>query len=147
MVGIDCKNHLFIEYDDDSGLIKNEEEIIHLWNVKEKIDTTMKSLGFIDTECPQIPLQGMDKYLYWLKKNKIPTVAQFGTNLVTSYFKMKEIYRKECVQVAKGVGGKVHAMGVGLMHKEFLSKEEKEKILFIKSHYDPTNMMNRGKMI
>ncbi len=118
-----------------------------MWNVKDKIDTTMRSLGFIDTESPQVPLQSMDKYLYWLKKNKIPTVAQFGTNLVTSYFKSKEIYRRECVQVARGVGAKVHATGVGMMRKEFLGKEDKERIALIKKHYDPTNMMNRGKLI
>jgi glycolate oxidase len=141
------KCHLLVEYDNDEGKIKDMEEIAEIWELRKNLDSHMKTLGYIECEMFQLEFENMDKYLYWLRKRQVPTMALFSPNVVTSYFRKREMRKEEIMKTAESVKAKMNYLGTGMKYKNYLTAEEKEGYKELKKYYDLKDLMNRGMKV
>lgn len=144
----DFKYFLFAEYEDDSGKINNPEEIQAVWQFRESFGQILASSGYVITEDPKIPLDKMSEFLAWLSNNKIPAFGHIGAGIIHPRFKENSHLIKEMFEFVDKIGGEVTGEhGIGLLKKEFASREFKQKIVDLKKKYDPKDILNRGKVI
>ena len=148
LVGLGDFNHLIIEYEGDGGEIKGEK-MKELWKKRDNMYTSVASRGYSVVEDPQIPLESIDKFLYWLQKSDIPTYGHIGVGIIHPHFRdHKSNLIKEMFVVVKKLKGNVSGEhGIGLLKKEYLDAEYVNNFKKIKEVYDPNNVLNRGKII
>ncbi len=148
LVGLGDNNHLIIEYEGEEGEVKGEK-MKELWSKRDNLYTSVASRGYTVVEDPQIPLESIDKFLYWLQKNEIPTYGHIGVGIIHPHFKdSNSNIIKEMFAVVKKLKGNVSGEhGIGILKKAYLDKEYVENIKKLKEVYDPNNILNRGKII
>lgn len=147
LVGLGDANHLIVEYEGDKGNIKGEE-MEDVWKMREGLYNAVVSKGYVVVEDPWIPLESIDKFLYWLQKNNIPTFGHVGVGVVHPHFKKDSMLVEEMFAVVKRLKGRVSGEhGIGLLKKDYLDDESAENIRKLKEVYDPNNILNGGKMI
>lgn len=147
LVGLGDFNHLIVEYEGDKGNIK-DEEMQEVWKMREKLNPAVAAKGYVVAEDPWIPLKSIDKFLYWLQKNDIPTFGHIGVGVVHPHFKKDSKLVEEMFAVVKKLKGKVSGEhGIGLLKKDYLDEETAENIRKLKEVYDPNNILNGGKLI
>lgn len=148
LVGLGDSNHLMIEYEGDEGEFKGEKAQ-ELWKKREELYTSVTSRGYSVVEDPQIPLESIDKFLYWLQKSEIPTYGHIGIGIVHPHFRdNKSKLIEEMFTVVKKLKGNVSGEhGIGLLKKSYLDAEFLNDFKKIKEVYDPNNVLNKGKIL
>jgi len=142
------KNHLIVEFDDNSGNIDIPEEMDEIWAKRDKIGPQLTAKGFSTIEDPKIPIENMGKFLVWLKRNKIPCFGHVGEGIIHPHFKPNDPRIEEMFDIIKQLNGSVSGEhGIGILKKKYVSKEYAEEIRTLKRKYDPLNILNRGKII
>lgn len=139
--------HLLVEYSNDSGLIKDSEEIAKLDEFKEKLQHMLINKRYSYKEDPKIPLENTAKFLYWAQKNGVPCFGHVKLRVLHPCFRdttrLAEMY-----QLVQNLGGEVAGQyGIGLKRKKFVSAEKKTKYKSLKMKYDPEKLLNRGVLI
>ena len=147
LIGLGDANHLIVEYEGDEGNIKGED-MQEVWNMRDNLYPSIASKGYTVVEDPKIPLESIDKFLYWLQKNEIPTFGHIGIGVVHPHLKKDSKLFEEMFAVVKKLKGSVSGEhGIGLLKKSYLDKESVENIRKLKEVYDPNNILNGGKLI
>lgn len=147
LIGLGDANHLIVEYEGDEGSIKGEEAK-EIWKMRSNLYPAVASKGYDIVEDPQVPLESIDKFLYWLQKNDIPTYGHIGIGIMHPHFKKgSQLVEEMFMVVEKLKGGVSGEHGIGLLKKPYLKGEEVENIKKIKEVYDPNNILNGGKVI
>ncbi len=139
--------HLLVEYSNDSGLIKDAEEIAKLDELKEKLQHILINKRYSYKEDPKIPLENTAKFLYWLQKNGTPCFGHLKLRVLHPCFRdatrLPEMY-----QLVQNLQGEVAGQyGVGIKRKRFVSLEKKTKYKSLKNTYDPNRLLNRGVLL
>jgi len=150
LIGLGDMNHLIVEYESEEGEIKDEKELKKIWEKRDSLYAIISAKGYTVAEDPQVPLEHIDKLLYWLQKNDIPTFGHIGIGVIHPHFKKDTSQRlvEEMFTVVKKINGSVTGEhGVGLLKKPYLEDAYKKKIKELKETYDPSNVLNRGKII
>ncbi len=145
----DNRYHLIIEVSDDTGDIREEEEITKIETLREGIGASLGKEKFIIFEDPWIPPKYQEYFLEWLDKMRIPSFGHIGYGIFHPRFRKNHAEKiKKMFILVKKVGGTVSGEhGIGLSKKEYLSEKEKTKIRKLKKRYDPKNIFNRNKII
>lgn len=147
LIGLGDANHLMVEYEGDEGAIKGEE-MKKIWKMRDGLYAEVASKGYAVVEDPQIPLGSIDKFLYWLQKNGIPTYGHIGVGIIHPHFKKDSQLTDEMFVVVNKLKGKVSGEhGIGLIKKDYTNEEFRESVRKLKEVYDPYNIMNGGKVI
>ena len=142
------KNKLMIEFEDDSGEIKDPKEIEKRWQEREGMGPILTSAGYVVMEDPRIPKERMAEYLKWLEKRNIPAFGHVAFGIVHPRFQRGSELIKELFEKVQEMGGTVSGEhGIGLTKKKYLDQETREQIEKLKKKYDPKNILNRGKVI
>jgi FAD/FMN-containing dehydrogenase len=150
IVGLKPEFHLFIEYDNlDDGDITDKNEVEKLWRLRTGLGPLISGKRYIVVEDPLIPDDGLESFIRWLHRNKIPSFGHIGTGIFHPRF------RKEQEKLVKEMFGKVTELkgsvsgehGIGITKKEFLTQDSKKKYQTLKNKYDSENIMNRGKIL
>jgi len=146
-VGLGDATHLIVEYEGDEGSIKGEE-MQEIWRMRDSLYNSIASKGYVVAEDPKIPLESIDKFLYWLQKNNIPAFGHIGIGVIHPHFKRDSKLFEEMFMVVKKLKGSVSGEhGIGLLKKGYLDEESVEDIRKLKEAYDPNNILNGGKVI
>lgn len=139
--------HLFIEYGNDSGELKTEQEIEEAWKLRIGVGPVLSAEGYPLIEDPKIPLEDIPNFLNWLKKNSIPSFGHIGYGIIHARLKkdtdLKTFYTK--VKNNNGIVSGEH--GIGITKKAYIDEKQKETLKKKKQKYDPFNILNRGKVI
>ncbi|MBW3003643.1 FAD-binding oxidoreductase [Candidatus Woesearchaeota archaeon] len=145
----DDKHTLFVEFEGESGNITDPDEIQRIWSFRESFGQILASKGYCITEDPIIPFEKMNRFLDWLRKNKIPAFGHIGVGIIHPRFKHhSEHLIKNMFDLVLKLGGSVTGEhGIGLSKKEYVSVSKKQEIATLKQKYDPKNILNRGKII
>ena len=147
LIGLGESNNLIVEYEGDEGNIKGEE-MEDIWKKRSELYSNVAAKGYTVVEDPQIPLESIDKFLYWLQKNNIPAMGHIGVGIIHPHFKKGSHMIEEMFVVVKKLKGSVSGEhGIGLAKKPYISEEEIEQIRKLKEVYDPNNILNGGKLI
>lgn len=143
------KYYLFVEFESDSGEIRDEGAINAVWNLREGLGPVLTSEGFSIMEDPLIPLENMDKFLQWLEKNKIPCFGHIGIGIVHPRFTygQKHLIGEMFNLVGRLSGEASGEHGIGIAKKGFANKEFVNAVKKLKKKYDPNNILNREKII
>lgn len=147
MLGLEPKLHLIEVHPDGVGNVDDEEEAKLLANLHETLDWKLKRKGYAIIEAPLIPEASIEKMIYWLRKNKVPSYAHLGCNIFLCYFKDNTRELEQFRQAVANISGNLaYGFGFGLKYKNLITPDDKERIALLKETYDPKNIMNRGKM-
>ena len=149
IAGLEEKNHLFVEYASEEGLIKDPEEIDKIWSLRVGMGPVCSSDGRIVMEDPKIPEEKIAEFIEWTEKNELPCFGHIGIGIFHPRFypKQKKLI-KEMFKFVKDIGGDVSGEhGIGLNKKEYADKNLVDEIKALKKVYDPDNIINRGKVV
>ncbi len=146
---LEPKMHLFIEYDNDEGNLKNAFEVDSAIGMIESLDGILHLNKRVVREDPMVPRQELAKFLNWLRKYNIPSYGHIDVGVIHPYFAENSDYeRSELYKVVRSVQGSVGwEHGIGLLKKDFLSPERRKRLEVLKRNYDPDNLMNMGKVL
>ncbi|MCP3682287.1 MAG: FAD-binding oxidoreductase [bacterium] len=147
LVGLEAKHHLFVEFQDDSGEIKDLVDIEAMEKTRDSSYSVVASQGYSIIEDPQLDLKVMPEFLNWVQQNNVPCFGHIALGTVHPCFasdeKISEMY--DLVKTLKGTISGEH--GFGIKKKGFLDPVIIERAQNLKKKYDPNNVMNRGKVI
>ncbi|MBS3162713.1 FAD-binding oxidoreductase [Candidatus Woesearchaeota archaeon] len=136
---------LIVEYDNDNGVIKNDEEIAKLDGFMEKLQHLIINKKYVSKEDPYIPIENIPKFIQWLRKNAIPCYGYMHLGIFHPCFRESSPLNTELYNIVKILNGSVPGeYGIGIKRKQFFSNP---KLSRIKSNHDPSKIFNRGVLI
>ncbi|MCK5476934.1 MAG: FAD-binding oxidoreductase, partial [Candidatus Aenigmarchaeota archaeon] len=145
---IKSQYHLFIEYNNDDGEIKEINKINELLNLRKGLGPLIGSKKYTVVEDPKIPMNKLPDFLRWLEENKIPVFGHIGIGIFHPRFKPdQDKLIIEMFELVKKLGGCVSGEhGIGLAKKKNINSKAIERFKILKKKYDPKNIFNRGKI-
>lgn len=146
MAGLDRNYHLLVGFNDDSGNIKEKGDVKMTWMLYDELYKKLLAKRLTTVLDPKLDTIGMDKFLYWLQKNGIPSYGSLGRGVVFPHFKHKDSKIEQAIEVAKQFGaafGQEH--GFGLLKKGLETEKAKREMKELKLKYDSGFIMNGGK--
>ncbi|MFH1591758.1 MAG: FAD-binding oxidoreductase [Candidatus Woesearchaeota archaeon] len=147
LMDLEKKHYLIIEYIDLEGEIKDNKEIERIWNIKKTAFAKIASQEFTIMEDPYIPIYNMAEFLYWLEEKGIPCFGPIGISVLHPCFKDRESIQ-ELNETVKKLNGNLGAkFGIGLLKKEALNETTKQELIRLKQEFDPSKILNTGKVI
>ena len=148
VLGLGDAAHLLVEYKNDSGLIKNMEEIVQLEALKEKLHHILADKKYTQKEDPKIPLEQTAKFLHWLQKNGVPCFGHMKLRILHPCFREGSRLPQEMYALVKTIGGDIVGQyGVGVLRRKFLKEEKRARVVSLKNTYDPEKRLNTGVLI
>lgn len=148
LLGLEPKMHIIEVHPDGVGNVDDDDEAKLLANLHDTLDLKLKRKGYGVIEAPLIPEQNVEKMIFWLRKNRVPSYGHLGCNIFVCYFKDDLRETNVFRQMVKNLNGNLASgFGFGLKYKDLITNDDKEKIAILKETYDPKNVMNRGKIL
>ena len=121
--------YLFVEYNDDTGQIFNEEEIEMTWKMRESVGIVLASEGYCIDEDPKLPLEKIPIIIDWLEQHDIPSFGHIAIGIIHPRFKTSELL-PGMYKLVEELGGDVSGEhGIGLKQKELNRKQVKKQLL------------------
>lgn len=139
---------LMVEFSDDSGTIKKEEEIEEIWRKRDGLYAMLCKDGFVRAEDPTVPDEKLTELIEWIEGEGFPVFGHIGAGIMHTHISKERMEREnEMWRKVKEFGGKQGEAGIGLEKRELLDEEERKRITKLKEKYDRNGILNRGKMI
>lgn len=145
--GAESRYHLLVEYENDTGAYKTEEEINAAWKLRKGLATVLSAAGYAQIEDPKIPIESIPKFLNWLKEKSIPNFGHIGYGIIHCRLRRDEDLKSFYAEVKKNSGTVSGEHGIGMTKREYIDPSQKKILAEKKRKYDPKNILNRGKMI
>lgn len=140
--------HIIVEYADDSGMVKDKEEIKKIDELKEKVQHLLVNAHYNIREDPKVPLENRGKFLHWLDKQGIVCYGHMKHGIFYLHFREPSNQPEEIYTLVEKLSGEIIGdFPVGMKRKNFLRKEKKERLLMLKNQYDSQKILNRGVLI
>jgi len=150
LINLEEKYYLLIEYENNSGEIKDEKEIKRIWNLRDACYPTCAANSFILIEDPQIEdNNNLNKFINWLEEKNIPTFGHIGLGILHPHFLTSQNdLINEMYLFVKELNGKVSGEhGIGIKKNKFLSIEEKNYFSDLKKKFDPLNFFSVNNIL
>ncbi|MEK6885545.1 MAG: FAD-binding oxidoreductase [Nanoarchaeota archaeon] len=150
ILGLENRHHLFIEFESDSGTFKGEnyEKYVKL---KNKAYKKMAQEGFSHIENIKFLIDSLQDFLIHLEENRIPHFSHMASGVVYPLFRTdakEPLKLEEAMKLTRRLRGRVgYNLGIGIKNKEFLEVGEAELTKRVKNRLDPSNKLNRDKVI
>lgn len=147
-LGLNNSYHLFIEYEDDSGLLSKEEYEIIVSRL-EKTYPVLASLGYKRIEDFKLMLDRIPELINWFEEKGIPSFGNISVGVIHPCLNDKQLeFIPEINRIVKRHGGLSNAKhGVGLLKKEYVEFNDRKIIENVKKRTDFLNKFNLGKVI
>ncbi len=143
LLGLIPLYYLYVTYESEEGDIKNTNFIDQRRNQLNKI---LSAHSYTHIEKLQLNTNELPHLILSLYKNKIPSYGNIGYGIITSRFKKIQLNLiPKIIQLVTRLNGKI--IEIGLTKKPYVNEEFKQKIKELKIKYDPSNILNRGKII
>jgi FAD/FMN-containing dehydrogenase len=148
MIKLGDTMHLVVEYDDEQGIISDFDEINKLEELKESSHHLLVKRKFTQKEDVILDHIQIIKFLNWLRKNGIPTVAYLDEDTIHANFRDYSKLPDEMRDIVKKLGGKLAMeFPIGISRRNIVRKIKREKHLILKNQYDNMNILNRGVIV
>lgn len=149
LVGLGSSIHLFVERVLLEGETDDGVDSAEAFAMLDSLDGKLKSAKRVLREDTMVPSSELPKFLNWLRKYNIPSYGNVDVGLVHPYFAEHSDYEiGELYKTVKSVNGSVGwEHGLGLLKRGHASPDRARKLEILKRHYDPSDLMNRGKVL
>lgn len=147
-IGLSNNYHLIVEYEDKSGLLK-DDEYEELMEKRYTIYPFLAGEGYTRIEDPKITLDKFQDFLNWFEKHKIPVFGHISVGILHPCFYVgQEKHIPEMMKLVKKTNGKITGEhGIGILKKQYVEPNDKKILQNIKRRTDPKNKFNMGKII
>jgi len=143
--GLREREHLLVRYASGKGAL-DPAEAEKLWKLRENIYSVLVEKGFSRIEDPFFE-KNIEKFLDWIKKQEIPCYGHVGYGIVHPHFSSFNGVER-MIAVVKELNGKLAAEhGVGLLKRKNAPFAITQNIKELKQKYDPSNILNKNKVI
>lgn len=118
-----------------------------LWKARDGLYPVLARAGHPVIEDPRLDAAGLAELLPWLAEQDVPVFGHLGVGIIHPCFRdpmdprIAELYAR--VAVAGGTVSGEH--GIGLKKQRWVSAAWRETVQQLKQHYDPQQIINRGK--
>jgi hypothetical protein len=148
LLGFEQKYHLFVEYESEKGMFKNQDYEKYL-KLKSKAYSKLASEGFYLMESIKIFSDSLVDFITYLEENKIPYFGHLASGVLYPCFRREDSLKQENLLVlSKKLKANIsYNFGFGLKNKYFLPLQEKDLIRRVKARHDPDWKFNRDKLI
>ena len=147
-LGMGKNYHLIVEYEDNSGELKNEE-YRNILRKRDEIYPLIASEGFVRIEDPKIMIDRFVKLMNWLESKGVPTFGHIGVGILHPCFNHdQEKFIPEMMKLVGRLSGQISGEhGIGILKKTFVEANDKKILINVKKRTDPLNKFNMGKVI
>jgi glycolate oxidase len=147
-LGLEGKDHLIIEYEDGSGVLKGKD-YLEILKIRESVYPFLAGEGYVRIEDPKIMTDKFPKLMAWFEANKIPVFGHVAMGILHPCFsKEQEKLISEMMKLVKRLGGQISGEhGIGLLKKDFVEANDRKILVNVKKRTDPLNKFNMGKVI
>jgi len=140
--------HLIVEYKDESGLINNRDEINKINEMKRSLQHILVNRRYGLKEDVKVSMENMSKFLYWLRKNNVPSFGYLKMGIIHPCFRDYSKLPEEMYQIVKRLNGELKGdYPMGIKKKMHIPKKVQEQLEVLKNQYDPARIFNRGVLI
>ena len=140
--------HLLVEYSNDSGVIKDPEEIAKIDELKEKLQHILVNKKYTQKEDPKISFEQHPKFLHWCQKNGVPCFGHMKLRIFHPTFREGSPLQRELNLFVMGLQGEVAGQyGIGRKRKRYVPLDRKTRLQTLKTKYDPQKILNRGVLL
>jgi FAD/FMN-containing dehydrogenase len=150
LLGLDKKYHLFIEFDSEEGMFK-EEDYEKFMKLKAKAYKRIAGEGFYLLDSLKLFSETIEDYFIYLEEKKIPYFAFLASGVVFLSSRNDEKDKNKIFE-ALLFGAKLKAkispnLGYGFTRKDFLEKGEANLLMRVKARHDANCKFNRDKFL
>ena len=147
--GFEEQHTLVIAYTNFKGKYKSYLETEPILKMLKGLYSSLRMDGYYFTLDPLVSTEKTYDLVDWCLKNKVPLHGHAGCGLFYAYFRKDDKAKlDEFRSFIRSIRGTLGAcMGVGFANAEFLSQEERKKLMKLKDEHDYNNTLNPGKMI
>lgn len=147
-IGLEPKYNLIIEYENDSGELK-EKYYEELMQKRDAAYPIIAKEGYTRIEDPKLMLDKIPTLITWLEKAKVPVFGHIGVGILHPCFNTaQEKHIPEMMKLVKRLGGAISGEhGIGVLKKAFVEFNDKKILENIKKRTDTLNKFNVGKVI
>ena len=143
LLGLEKKYHLFIEYENEEGLFRNDD-YIKFFKLKNQAYKKIAGEGPYLLESVKIFQDSIDDFIIYLENNNIQYFSHLASGVFYLCFHPTQIDKRlESLKFARKLNGRVsYNSGFGIINKEFIEPGEKEIIRRVKKRRDPNFKFN-----
>ncbi|NOZ26648.1 MAG: FAD-binding oxidoreductase [Chloroflexi bacterium] len=146
-IGWEARPHLLAEFDSDGGEIADPERIAALWHARDGLYPVLARSGYPVIEDPQMEGEGLATLLAWLEAEGIPAFGHLGVGIMHPCFHPNDERLAALYERVAEWGGRVSGEhGIGLKKKRWTDAAFQAEARRLKEHYDPQQVINRGKL-
>jgi len=147
LIGLDDAYHIFVEFKNDKGNIKNWKEVEDILETCNNIYRQLISKGYIYCLDPKMPQENTWKFIKWLNAKGIPCYGHMKSLIIHPQFKKKERI-DSVLNIVRKLNGRIGSeFGIGILMKKYIGDGFREFARKSIAKHDPENIMNRGKII
>ncbi|MBT3642476.1 FAD-binding oxidoreductase [archaeon] len=147
-IGLEKKYHLFIEYENDLGLLKGPEYGEFLKTL-DTIYSFVLGNGCIAIEDPKIMLSKLVHVTKWFREKNVLVFGHLSAGVLYVCFKEEQFSEIPVLRkLIKRLGGMItFSHGIGVLKRDFVEFNDKKILENVKKRTDPLNKFNVGKML
>ncbi|VVB74898.1 D-lactate dehydrogenase (acceptor) [Candidatus Tiddalikarchaeum anstoanum] len=148
MLNLEERYHLIAEYENSLGEIREPEEIEKWDSLRDSAYSKIAGLGYSLIEDPEIlDDEKLAVFMKYLEGLNVPFFGHVGIGILHPCFKQGTDLA-DFFKTVESLGGSVTGEhGIGLAKKKYTPKIMRDKLLLYKKSFDPSNILNRGKII
>ena len=147
-LGLEPIYHLIVEYEDDSGELRDEryDEVLAL---RERVYPFVAGEGYARIEDIKILVDRFEKLMSWLEGNGIPTFGHLSLGILHPCFNHEqEKLIPEMMALVKRIGGQISGEhGIGILKRGFVEINDQKILRNVKKRTDTMNKFNVGKVV
>jgi len=148
LLGLEKKYHLFIEYENEEGLFRNDD-YLKFFKLKNLAYKKIAGEGLYLIEAVKIFQDSIDDFIIYLDNNNVEYFAHLASGVFYLCFHPTQTEKRlDSLRFVRKLNGKVsYNSGYGITNREFIEFGEKEIIKRVKNRRDPNFKFNRGILL
>ncbi|MBU2638183.1 MAG: FAD-binding oxidoreductase [Nanoarchaeota archaeon] len=137
LLGFGMASHLIVDYAGDKGMLKGAEAK-EAWDARKQLPFVLGQKRYLNAHELQMPLESITRFLNLLRKDEVPCYGPIGLGVLCPVFRDDSSFASRTDYVYRQFNAK---------KRKTSNPETEKRVLELKAHYDPKNILSRGKFI
>ncbi|MEK6830972.1 MAG: FAD-binding oxidoreductase [Nanoarchaeota archaeon] len=146
LMGFPERYHIFVVFNSERGKIKGKEYNNILNNLKKE-HYHLSSYGYYDTDDAKFFFDKLKEFIPFLEELAVPYFSDLSNSFIYFFYKEQDTNKEKVSKMIQKMGGRPGNYGIGIKRKNLLDALQKKIIQSVKSRYDPSDKLNKGKLI